>query len=340
MNLKDIGFYTLSDARVANVAAQGVFSPLSRCELILTNACNFKCPYCRGLPTPIRKTMPIEKAKFIVKMWGSHKLKNVRFSGGEPTVYPHIVELVKYAKEQGIERIAISSNGSAELDFYDQLVEAGVNDFSISLDACCASFGDKMAGDVQGAWEKVVRSIKHLSKKVYVTVGIVVTEDTIKELPDTIRFAESLGVSDIRIISAAQYNTLLSNATALPQDIVDRFPILKYRINNILNGRNVRGIREEDSHMCGLVLDDMAIAGDFHFPCIIHMREAGAPIGKINFNNDPFEEMKRIREERREWMLKTDTSCEGRCSKNCLDVCISYNKYMALTCPEFKDPGY
>ena len=43
MKLEDIGFYTLTDERAANTCKD---SRLSRCELILTDVCNFKCPYC------------------------------------------------------------------------------------------------------------------------------------------------------------------------------------------------------------------------------------------------------------------------------------------------------
>jgi len=44
MDLKEIGFYTLSDDRAKQASET---SPLQRCELILTARCNFRCPYCR-----------------------------------------------------------------------------------------------------------------------------------------------------------------------------------------------------------------------------------------------------------------------------------------------------
>ena len=41
----------------------------------------------------------------------------------------------------------------------------------------------------------------------------------------------------------------------------------------------------------------MAVVGDYHFPCIIYMREQGNPIGKIDEN---------VRLERQKWMNNTD----------------------------------
>ena len=143
MKLEEIGFYTLSDARVKQA---GINSPLWRCELLLGARCNFKCPYCRNVGG---KDLPYEQAITIVREWGLQGLKNIRFSGGEPTLWPGLVNLVTFAATQCIERIAISTNGSASADLYRQLVKAGANDFSVSLDACCAEDGDKMAGGVK-----------------------------------------------------------------------------------------------------------------------------------------------------------------------------------------------
>src|SRR5208337_2465267 len=198
MRLENIGFYTLSDERCLNVSA---LSPMQRCELILTDKCNFKCPYCRGLKN--KGDLPIEDAMATLKLWCDDGLRNVRFSGGDPLTYPHLDALIKYAKWRGVKRIAVSSNGSFPMERYYRLVEEGVNDFSISLDACCSAFGDKMAG-VVGKWERVTYNIVEIAKLVYTTVGVVLTNETVATTRRVVEFAHGLGVTDIRIIPAAQ----------------------------------------------------------------------------------------------------------------------------------------
>lgn len=312
-DLKDIGFYTLSDDRVKQ---QSHKSPLWRCELILTDKCNFKCPYCRGLRDDLKGTMSFERAERIVDYWIAQGLKNVRFSGGEPTLYNGLSMLVNKAKRGGVEHIALSSNGSASAEKYMELMYSGVNDISFSLDACCSSFAEKMSGGYKN-WDRLVDNIKNVSERIYTTVGIVLTDDNVKELVKIVEFASNtLKVHDIRIISAAQNNFILSEAVKIPQEILDKHPILKYRVANILKNRNVRGIKETDCHKCSLVLDDMAVAGDYHFPCIIYMREGGDPIGKISNN---------IRQERLDWFNNHDTNKDPICKGNCLDVCIDFN---------------
>ena len=313
MKLENIGFYTLNDERAMSASKD---SRLMRCELILTDLCNFKCPYCKGLREDCRGTMDFEKAKRIIDFWAKDNLKSIRLSGGEPTVYRNIIELVQYIKSKGIENIAISTNGSSGFDLYKRLIDAGVNDFSVSLDACCSSFGDKMAGGIIGSWDRVINNIKELAKITYVTLGAVVTEETVGSLKDTIEFCATLGVSDIRIISAAQYNALLFNASTVSEEVYEKYPILKYRIENINAGRNVRGLEETDSRRCYLALDDMAVAGNYHFPCIIYMREYGDYIGGIS---------KDMRSERARWVKSHDCYNDPICKKNCLDVCVDYN---------------
>lgn len=321
MKLEDIGFYTLSDDRAYNAS---VTSPLQRCELILTDRCNLRCPYCRGVREEIRGDIPFEEAIKIIDLWITQGLKNVRFSGGEPTLYRGLAELIVRCKEGGVERIAISTNGTAKIETYLELIRLGVNDLSISLDGGCCAVGTDMAGGIKGAWAKAVNAIRTLSKETYVTVGMVFTEINVDQCVEAVLFVDSLGVSDIRVIPAAQYNKALIKLAYLPDKFLDKYPILKYRIGNLKAGRNVRGICNSNCNKCWLALDDMAVAGKWHFPCIIHLREGGDPIGEIGPN---------IRAERLQWIVKHNSKTDPICSANCLDVCVDYNDTAALSHP-------
>jgi hypothetical protein len=306
-----IGFYTLSDARCLRVANDRK-APLARCEILLGARCNFRCPYCRHVGGPDADVSDVRRT---LSLWIADGLQAVRFSGGEPTLWKELPEVVALAA-QSIPRVAVSTNGSASWKFYQRLVDAGVNDFSVSLDACCAADGSKMAGGVD-AWNTVVENIKNLAKLTYVTVGVVLTESNLGTLASTVDFARSLGVADIRPIPAAQYGDVISFGMAEPRG---GFPILRWRMDRLRRGCPVRGIGSDDSTKCSLVLDDMAVVGGEHYPCIIYLREGGKPIGKVGPS---------MRAERREWFEAHRSDLDPICSRNCLDFCVAHNNRVA-----------
>ena len=315
MKLDDIGFYTMTDARCASASSR---SPIARGELVLTARCNFRCPYCRNVGG---NDLPKGSALGTIAAWCLDGLRNLRLSGGEPTLWGHdsgdLVDLVKFAKQQGVKRVAISTNGSANLTIYDELFDAGLDDISVSLDACCAEDGDRMAGGEKGSWEKVVGNIQGLVDLMYTTVGVVLTEDNEAKCREIIQFADSLEVADIRVIPAAQRGATLRVAP-LPPELLAKYPILRYRWNNLRQGRPVRGLAPGDATRCHLVLDDEAVMGGMHYPCIIYMREGGDPIGKAG--------TRLVREERAEWSRTHAVQLDPICSRNCLDVCVDYNR--------------
>lgn len=315
MKLEETGFYTLSDMRCRNVSST---SPIWRSEILLTDKCNFRCPYCRGM---VNKG-DVEKDKLftILDYLFSERVKNIRFSGGEPTLYPYLGEAVNCCdKNIDVERIALSTNGSADLDYYKELIDLGINDFSISLDACCANTANIMAGK-QVYYNTIIDNIRELSKLTYVTVGIVFDEKNVSQLKGIISVSMELGVDDIRIIPSAQYKNE-EGIPWLPE--MKNYPILKYRVKNLtVEEISIRGLRVTDNHRCPLVLDDIAISGNYHFPCIIYLREKGEPIGNLF-------DLKQIRKQREKWYLKHNCFEDNICKNNCLDVCREYNNKYA-----------
>lgn len=303
-----IGFYTMTQARVDQ---QSDTSPMWRCEIEITSRCNFKCPYCRGLP--LRGDVPLDKVLYTLGLWLADGLKNLRFSGGEPTIHPYLEDMVRYANQGGA-RIAVSTNGSAPLDLYRRLCDAGVSDWSVSLDACCASTASTMAGR-DDVFSKVCRSVSELASRTYTTVGVVLTERNFQETIGIIDLAKGLGVDDIRLIPAAQCGRQLASIPYVSDENV--YPILHYRLEEARDGRSVRGLDpSKDSSICWLVRDDSVVVGDYHYPCVIYMREKGDPVGKVGPD---------MRRERIEWCRQHDSLKDPICKNNCLDVCREFN---------------
>ena len=87
-----------------------------RCHLPvlpITNACNLRCPICFGYNRADSYFMPPEefakRLDFLLDATGGVDLINV--TGGEPTLHPQLLDLLRLAKRPGIGRITLNTNG-------------------------------------------------------------------------------------------------------------------------------------------------------------------------------------------------------------------------------------
>ena len=106
-------------------------------DVVLGYDCNLKCSYCtitdgmrRRSLTAARVTREIDDAAR--KGW-----KHVAFTGGEPTIFPDLPKLVRFARARGFTDVKVASNGLryAHAPFLEHLIEAGVTTFNVSMHA-------------------------------------------------------------------------------------------------------------------------------------------------------------------------------------------------------------
>jgi molybdenum cofactor biosynthesis enzyme MoaA len=101
-------------------------------------------------------------------------------------------------------RVGLATNGAASLTLYRKLWEAGVDDFSISLDADNAVDGAALSGSGPDVWRRVVRNIREIAAFTQVTIGLVFNETNLCRASDIIQFALDLGVADVPAGSVRQ----------------------------------------------------------------------------------------------------------------------------------------
>ena len=82
-------------------------------RISLTDKCNLRCIYCMPSDVDdedehINNGLSIDEYKFVIKSMASVGIKKLRFTGGEPTLYPGLNELIRFAKNEcNINDIAI-----------------------------------------------------------------------------------------------------------------------------------------------------------------------------------------------------------------------------------------
>lgn len=71
-------------------------------QVNLLNECTSKCKYCRKYTWP-KDVLDINVLKkTILFLKDNHALRSITFSGGDPILYPHIVELLQYCEQLNI----------------------------------------------------------------------------------------------------------------------------------------------------------------------------------------------------------------------------------------------
>ena len=113
--------------------------PITYLRISVTDKCNLRCVYCmpeRGLTwLPKAEILSYEEIAQLVRAAASVGVRSVRLSGGEPLIRKDLARLVEeLAAIDGIEDIALSTNGLLLEEQIDALVSAGLKRVNVSLD--------------------------------------------------------------------------------------------------------------------------------------------------------------------------------------------------------------
>ena len=100
-------------------------------EWRLSNVCNFDCSFCPSIfKDGSKRFLDYEVyTSTIDRLIKDDPTKTVwfQFTGGEPTLYPQLIELLKYIKDRG-GYTSMISNGSRTIRWWKELAEANVLD--------------------------------------------------------------------------------------------------------------------------------------------------------------------------------------------------------------------
>lgn len=128
--------------------------PLRDLRLSVIEACNFRCPYCmpadqiaddHGLDAASR--LSFDEIEVLVRGFVRVGVSKLRLTGGEPLLRKRLPELVeRLAKIEGIDDLALTTNGSLLAKHAVALREAGLRRLTISLDALDADVFRTLSG--------------------------------------------------------------------------------------------------------------------------------------------------------------------------------------------------
>lgn len=89
----------------------------------LIKSCNFKCKFCYATFDDIHSKgiSREEQLKLIESLAESGLFKKINFAGGEPTLVPHLAELIKHAKECGLITSIVTNGSRIDMKWIEQV---------------------------------------------------------------------------------------------------------------------------------------------------------------------------------------------------------------------------
>jgi len=111
---------------------------ISYLRISLTDACNLRCVYCmpeKMTFLPREDLLSDAELHRLIGLFAAVGFRKIRFTGGEPTLRPALVDLVaRAARTPGIETIGLTTNGVLLAELAAPLRAAGLRSVNISLD--------------------------------------------------------------------------------------------------------------------------------------------------------------------------------------------------------------
>ncbi len=117
-------------------------------RISVTDRCNIRCFYC--MPENVKflpqsDVLTFEEIHRVVSVSAKMGVKKIRLTGGEPLVRAELWRLIELIRStEGIEDIALTTNGILLQDQAHSLKQAGLNRLNVSLDSINAEMFEKV----------------------------------------------------------------------------------------------------------------------------------------------------------------------------------------------------
>jgi len=216
--LKGIGIFGVRKPFVPGAPFQIVWN--------ITHRCNMNCKHCyETAGTHKRKELGKEEVIKAIDILADNGVTSLAFSGGEPSIHPHILEYISHARKKGL-YVAMATNGYilADESRCKKFIDAGLQFVQISIDSIDPYSHDTFRG-VKGSWKKACKAVKNFSAyDVFVEVAMTITADNYHQIQDMMELARDLGADWLMLFNFIPTGRGIENMN------LDISPSERYRI--------------------------------------------------------------------------------------------------------------
>lgn len=160
-------------------------------HLVVTRRCNLSCGYCNEYD---RTSPPVDRALLDQRLAKLRELRTwmVCLTGGEPTVHPDLLAIVRRMTDLGFRRRQIITNGyRLKPKLVEGLNDAGLTDLQISIDGVRRNATTiKVLDPLRGRLETLARAARFR-----VVVSAVIGSAPPSEALEVVKFTQGLGLT-------------------------------------------------------------------------------------------------------------------------------------------------
>lgn len=163
-------------------------------SIALTNACDLECHYCYAPKNPAR--LDFHKLSEWLLELDSNGCMGIGFGGGEPTLYPKLIELCSFASKETSLALTMTTHAHHLTDKLLSQLEGNLHFIRISMDGTYSTYEQLRKKSFNQLLErmKVVRKITKFG------INYVVNEQTIDELDSAIQIAFEMGAKEFLLL--------------------------------------------------------------------------------------------------------------------------------------------
>ena len=154
-------------ADIEETAARG---GLLSMEIEFSLRCNFRCPYCYVPRHPdLSRELTRAEIKDVIRQAEDLGARKIIILGGEPTIYPHIEEMIRFIRGRGL-AVEMFTNGSGiSVDFARMLAGQDVR-VVLKMNSFDEATQDRLTG-IHGRYRQIRRTMSHLEQAGYPSDG-------------------------------------------------------------------------------------------------------------------------------------------------------------------------
>lgn len=187
-------------------------------DLILGYDCNLGCTYCTITPAMRQRALAPGAAIAALRAGRDAGLTELSITGGEPTIFAHLLPIVRAAAAHGFTDIKVQSNGLmwAQTDNVRRAVAAGVTRFAVSIHSHRPAHYERIVRR-NGVYDAMVGGLRNLVGQGHpVSADVIMMRETLPELSASIDWLAELGVraADLWFVSLTDGNA--ANVASMP----------------------------------------------------------------------------------------------------------------------------